>query len=189
MAGFAAWTFDQKVKVATGIVRLGQRLTGGLGRIATLVGGQATMEIGSGAGYACRGGTVPCALPVWMNVVRWPAAFVNNNPLDFVAATAVHELAHIIDWQSNPNFSQGIMSFSQSWAGRGYRDLTVYGGCQQGCVHQWESWAESVATFVYGANYVNNLTPQGRANPRATAAELNLQINAVQALLEGWVQP
>ena len=183
MAGFAAWTFDQKVKVATGIVKFGQNLSGGLGRIRTLVGGQATMQIGSGADYGCRGGAVPCALPVWVNVVRWPADFVDNNPLDYVAATAVHELAHVIDWQSG-------IRFSHAWAGRGYRDLTVYGGCQlPGCVHNWESWAESVATFVYGANYINNLSPQGPVPRGPTAAELNLQINAVQALLEGWVQP
>ncbi len=77
--------------------------------------------------------------------------------------------------------------FSAAWRATGFPALTEYGACTD-CIQQWESWAEAVAIFTYNHTYVNNLSSRG---PRrsVSAGVLNDQVNVVQALLEGWVQP
>lgn len=89
---YGSWTFDRKVKVATGIVKFGQRLSGGLERIAALVGGRATMAIVNGGNLLCRFGNAPCSLPTWGNTVLWPAEYIDARSKSYIAAEAVMSL-------------------------------------------------------------------------------------------------
>jgi RHS repeat-associated protein len=181
-----AWTFGRKAKVATGIVAFGRRLASGsangLARLAVLVGGRATMSIMFGGNLLCRGGAVPCTLPTWNNSIAWPSAFIDEQSTEFVAATAVHELGHVIDWQSGQRFST-------NWEAGHHGALTSYSQCTMDCVQRWESWSEAVTTYVYGSDYPNVLSPLGPAIPNARPGEIALQINQVEALLQGWIRP
>jgi hypothetical protein len=71
----------------------------------------------------------------------------------------VHELAHIIDYNSSVEWAiyylsrtvkspQEPSTFSTAWG----IYTTNYSHCWK-CVQKWERWAEAVSLYVYGANY------------------------------------
>lgn len=172
----ANWTFARKKGIAAGIVRLGNFISGGLVRLSGLLGGYATMVIATGGNILCNGGRVPCSMPTWDHAVVWPADYVDRyDGSSYLSGTAVHELAHVMDWQSGRSFS--------TWWKRN-SPVGQYGNNCDGnpCVVKWERWAEAVQVAVYGQNAIGGALPVG-------GAELATQVDLVRGMLGGWIQP
>lgn len=164
--GSANWNFNRKNPVAAGVALLAQTLQGGLVRLNQLLGGNVDMHLQIGDPGICQGSSV-CALPPYVRnangafTIQWSAAFIDGQDATFVGGTAVHELAHVMDWRSfeaaggTPNnlFRAVEQSFSARWWP--YASITDYAACLPGdCIPAWEKWAEAVAYSVYGARYV-----------------------------------
>jgi RHS repeat-associated protein/uncharacterized repeat protein (TIGR01451 family) len=158
------WTDAQKIEVATGVADLA-RAVGGAGQLKKLVGGYAKFYHPSASppwtSGNCPGGGA-CALP---------PPFMDGHSVYFRTTAnitkydTVHELAHVIDWNSNiqyPIWRGGIVtlasgSFSNAWT----TYTTDYSKCPLNtganlCVGTWERWAEGVSLFVYGADYYHS---------------------------------
>ena len=187
-----AWDFaTQLVPMATGIVRFGNRLSGGLAQLRGLLGGGAKIRPGS-----CFGS--PCALPPGTDT-----AHISNTVFDaaWLMHTVVHELAHIIDWHSH--IQTGTITtygqtapvyrrFSSAW---GEAPLTKYAaGIEVGVrpyPDAWDVWAEAVTVWVFGdSNSAGTFIPTYGAEDikylKIPASVLNTQMSRIQALLEGW---
>ena len=177
-----SWDFaTQLVPLATGIVRFGNRLSGGLAQLRGLLGGGAVVQSGS-----CFGR--PCALPPGTDTVHIPNAI---HDAAWLMHTVVHELAHIIDWHSNIQVgtitTYGQMApvygrFSSAW---GEAPLTKYAaGIEVGVrpyPDAWDVWAEAVTVWVFGLEY----DPRSRM-PNISAADLANQMTRLSEILNGW---
>ena len=165
-AGYA-WTLERKRGVANGLVRFGNSLIGGFAgsgllALATLLGGGAAMQLQADSPAQCNAGA-PCAWGGDWHTVYWPDGWFAGKSLDQIGSTAVHELAHVIDWQSS---SGGSGSLSAAFVQGGGVPVTRYAQCLiPACSPQWEQWAEGVAAFVYGQQYTQpfGLSPLGQA--------------------------
>ncbi|MGB3059703.1 MAG: hypothetical protein WBE17_08195, partial [Anaerolineae bacterium] len=136
-----AWDFaTQLIPMATGIVRFGNRLSGGLAQLRRLLGGGAKIKSGSCFGH-------PCALPAGTDTVR-----ISNAVHDatWLMHTVVHELAHIIDWHSH--IQTGIGPYGKSMYGRfsdvwNEKPLTNYAAQSHFYPARWDVWAEAVTVW------------------------------------------
>jgi len=129
------WLPEEIMQMARGVARFGQALaeSGGLARLRELLG--ATVRVRN---WSLCGG--PCAPPanVWFS---WEVWFPTGRALNDVAGLFVHELAHVIDWNSH-------YAFSGHW---GYAPLTDYATNNKRFYPQsWDRWAEAVAVWVMG---------------------------------------
>jgi RHS repeat-associated protein len=166
----SVWSFEEKTKVTTGIVKFGLALENGLEQLKLLLKGGATLDLVSNSPLYCDGGSIPCSPPGSVPPFTWNTVYIPKNWIDtfslsWVAEITVHELAHLIDQHQN---------FAQRWAP--YQPLTNYaraGGFR-------EKWAEAVTVFVFGNDYQSI----GRllVDPR----ELQVQMDRIAALLNGW---
>lgn len=178
----ATWTFARKAPIASGIVRLANAVSGGFARLSDLLGGRASMVIASGGNLLCNFGQVPCSMPTWRpRPIVWPAEYIDGqlSSGNHLPAAAVHELAHVIGWQSGGGFSR--------WWKRNVPEeiaLSTYGYNCAGnpCIKRWERWAEAVQATVYGQS---SLTTQRQVDP----VDVALQSDYVSGLLGGWIQP
>ena len=120
---------DQSTLLGQGIVRFGQALLGGLTRLQASLGGGAVVARGS----LFRGAYAPPWLP---NTVFVP----ESEDANWLRRSAVHELAHVIDWHN---------LFSTKWA-KANDSPTAYAASEHPCPSRWEVWAEAVKVFVFG---------------------------------------
>ena len=169
-SGIRPWSWDDKKKVAYGVAMFGQGLSQGIAGFARLLGGVTTMFLGWSP-PECMGGAANCAPP---------PLFADGHTVfllaGFTSQVAVHELAHVIDW----NNTVGGQSFSAAWS---YAPLSVYAQNSPWVFGQWETWAEAVTAFVF-----RDYEKDGRQklDTRIYQEAFDLQMLAVQALLEGW---
>jgi RHS repeat-associated protein len=168
-----SWTFARGEAIAQGVATFGRWLRGGftgwtsngLSHLGALIGGGVDMYLHAGGSPpGCHGGAA-CALPNGRNAqgnysVQWGSDFIDGQNATFVAATAVHELAHVIDWASwEGAMAGGVNAYQASMAtlSAGWsvnRPLTSYAACID-CINSWEKWAEAVTYSVYGMSYIN----------------------------------
>ena len=174
-----AWDFaTQLIPMATGIVRFGNRLSGGLAQLRRLLGGGAKIKSGSCFGH-------PCALPPGTDTVR-----ISNAVYDatWLMHTVVHELAHIIDWHSEMELTRPdplargtrfYGKFSDAWD---EAPLTNYAaGIGVGFrpyPDSWEVWAEAVTVWVFGSAYA--------PLDRILGVDVGAQMTRMGELLNGW---
>ena len=187
-----AWDFaTQLIPMATGIVRFGNKLSGGLAQLQRLLGGSARIKPGSCSGH-------PCALPPGTDTVNIPNTV---HDATWLMHTVVHELAHVIDWHSNIQIGTITMygqtaatygRFSSAW---GEPPLTKYaagiGAGFRAYRDSWDIWAEAVTVWVFGNVGAGGVfIPTYGANDikylKISTSALNVQMGRIQALLEGW---
>jgi RHS repeat-associated protein len=171
------WQSSHLDAIGRGVWALSQKLTGGLRRVSQLLGPGARMYLSPGP---CPAGAPACALP-WEPVDgRYPVKFdsnqIGNFSVQWLTHTTVHELAHVIDWNSGGQFSS-------NW---NERPLTNYAACTfPNCVPAWERWAEAVTYFVFGEAYA----PRG-AQSRDLGAALNPDVaNRQRGLVDALLNP
>jgi hypothetical protein len=188
-----AWSFENKCKVAYGVAMIGQRLSRGMAGVKALLGGYANVFLGHGVW--------------WVNLVAQGARHTAPPPpqsdghsvyllvddfstRDLVggAQLAVHELAHVMDWQG---------SFSERWQVA----LTKYGA--EDAVdtlftpRRWECWAEGLAIWAFGGvdangafttSYLSGEVSKyaGELTARDPQFSLTVQMSQLGKLLEGW---
>jgi RHS repeat-associated protein len=137
------WDFaSQLTPMATGIVRFGNRLSGGLAQLRGLLGGGAQIKPGSCFGH-------PCALPPGTDIVSIPNSI---HDATWLMHTVVHELAHVIDWHSQIQTGTGPYGnstyghFSDIWT---EKPLTNYAAQFHFYPARWDVWAEAVMVWVF----------------------------------------
>ncbi|GEM_PF-1466922 len=137
------WDFaSQLIPMATGIIRFGNRLSGGLAHLRGLLGGGAQIKPGSCFGH-------PCALPPGTDTVSIPNSI---HDATWLKHTVVHELAHIIDWHSHmltgvgPYGNPMYGHFSDIW---NEKPLTNYAAQSHFYPARWDVWAEAVMVWVF----------------------------------------
>lgn len=167
------WQSSHLDAIGRGVWALSQKLSGGLKRLRELLGPGARMYLSPSP---CPRGAPACALP-WEPVDgRYPVKFDSNQIGNFsvqqISHTTVHELAHVMDWHSQ-------MQFSGNW---NQPPLTNYAACTW-CLSRQERWAEAVTYFVFGESYA----PRGlNQNPRVEQDMLEaipLQVDMIRRLL------
>ncbi len=169
------WSDSQIIEVATGVGDLA-RAVGGVGQLNQLIGGYATFYHPSEPlpwnVLNCLTGSA-CALPP--PLMDGHSVYFKTSD-SITRFTTVHELAHIIDWNSSiqhPATYHGVNylawgSFSEAWS----TYTTGYSRCWGDCVSHWERWADAVTVFVY----------PGYDGARLRGAEANV----MKRLLFGW---
>lgn len=177
-----SWSSDWIRGLASGVSRLGSKLVStsagkGLLSLSGLLGGGALMHLQPLSTPGCNA-DAPCVFGFHGRGVYWPVTWFATSyasAQDVIGATAVHELAHIMDGASGLRFSSAYVNDTRGNA------LTQYANCQYpDCLPKLESFAEGIATFVYGQNYANNISPWGPVNPNAQS-----QLFVDQAALVG----
>jgi hypothetical protein len=173
-SGIKAWSEDHIKQMAFGVSLFASRLQNGMAQLRRLLGGVVDVANSSCDGSACA--------PPLLRSVRLPASW----PIDQVATTFVHELAHMIDW------SAGFLGgFSSRW---GYEPLTDYaaGIPPQPYPLRWDRWAEAVTVWVFGGvdatgNFATSYkTQQIGDRVKRYGIDLNVQMNRMTELLNGW---
>lgn len=172
-------TTSQKEAIARGVSMLGRALSGGVAQLRKLLG-RTSLFIGSHSPVFCGGGVNPCAPPSLRNMTHQvflpaPAFTAYGANMHMIV---VHELGHVIDWQSHIGLdSHGHFAgrFSDVWS---YQPLTTYPDTSP--FPKWERFADAVAVYVYGQSYASAIGPLRPVN------DLQVQMDRMQALLEGW---
>lgn len=170
----------QKEAIARGVSMLGRALSGGVPHLRKLLG-RTSLFIGPTSPVFCGVGANPCSPPSLRNATHEvflpEQVFVNyGNNMHMVV---VHELGHVVDWQSRISLDpQGNFagSFSDVWS---FEPLTTYAAT--GTFSQWERFAEAVAVYVFRQDYAR--VAQFR---NVNVNDFQAQMNRMQALLEGW---
>ena len=131
--------------LATGVAKFGQRLAAGMARLRELLGPGVDVFLGLPFGHV--------APPIPIEPVlypKYPVLLASNAKV----YTVIHELAHAIDWASEP----AGFAFSQLWDFLGPGPLTQYAEDPQGgkifnnpTKIGWEKWAEAVTVWVLGS--------------------------------------
>jgi RHS repeat-associated protein len=172
------WSLQEMTPVTQGVVRFGQRLSRGLPGLKELLGGWVVFSKTHNLGCFTGGA---CSLPPGTHHVAFTSAFLKNSSTEYIAQTTVHELAHVIDWQGH---------FSKTWSGT---PLTDYATCAsfQCLSSTWETWAEAVTVWVYGAfdvttGHFATMYKSNEVRSHVVQNRLNEQMLAVQTLLGGW---
>jgi len=174
-----SWQPGYIQEMARGVARFGQKLTasGGFARLRELLGGPVRVR-----DWGCGGGAA-CAPPVPVPFFGWELWFPPSFALGEVAGSFVHELAHVIDWNS-------FFSFSGRW---GYAPLTKYAeDNQQFYPQSWDRWAEAVAVWVMGdfdatgAFATTHKSGQVSDYVKKYTIDLAVQMNRMSELLNGW---
>ena len=169
------WGPDYIMEMARGVARFGQKLaaSGGFARLRELLGASVRVR-----DWDCGGGAA-CAPPVPV-LFSWELWFPSSFALGDVAGNFVHELAHVIDWNS-------FFSFSGRW---GYAPLTDYAANNNQFYPQsWDRWAEAVAVWVMGefdasgAYGIKGTFPA--LYPLASIPDLTVQLDRMSDLLNG----
>jgi hypothetical protein len=95
------WNTQQAAMVAIGqgIVRFGQKLSGGLAHVKALLGGGAALHHVAATPWYCLGAPA-CALPPGTHNVYYSTTFLQESSAAWIAMITVHEPAHVIDWHS-----------------------------------------------------------------------------------------
>jgi RHS repeat-associated protein len=165
-------------ELASGVALFAQRLDSGMQQLRHLLGTDQT-PIWITTLFGC--GAASCAPPnmreVWMPITSWP--------MDQIATTFVHELAHVIDWRSS---FLGLTGFSAHW---GYAPLTNYAAGQgQPYPVRWDRWAEAVTVWVFGGvvNTTQDFATGYKTNEvshHVDTISLNVQMNRMTELLNG----
>jgi hypothetical protein len=167
------WQSSHLDAIGRGVWALSQKLTGGLRRVSQLLGPGARMYLSPGP---CPAGAPACALP-WEPVDgRYPVKFdsnqIGNFSVQWLTHTTVHELAHVIDWNSG-------FQFSSNWD---QRPLTNYGACTW-CLSGAERWAEAVTYFVFGESYASRGSNQNPGVEQDLVGAIPLQVDMVRGVL------
>ncbi len=176
LSGGGHWSSDSIMQMAYGVSLFASRLVGGMNQLRHLLGIKGLWSIAV-VDKTCAGSA--CAPPM-LGVVWFPSSWsVSRTAQDFV-----HELGHIIDWNS-------FFSFSGRW---GYEPLTDYaaGIPPQPYPVCWDRWAEAVTVWVFGGvdktgNFATNYKTT-EVGDRVTryAIDLAVQMNRMSDLLNGW---
>ncbi len=158
------WTLSQLNLVGQGMVDFYRKI-GSAGRLVQLMGsGNRFIRSGNGAGPC----SVTHAACTWFSTV-WFYDELFTHSDSFVKGIVVHELAHVIDFNSviPSHASRGEQDvwFSLSFAFPEIKTITEYGHSGRA-----EYWAEAVADWVYGSAYKGN--EPGRRNIRALQVDL-----------------
>jgi hypothetical protein len=171
----------QMSAIGQGVVQFGRKLRRGLAGLKDLLGGSVNLHHVRETPWFCSGAPA-CALPPSTNNVYYSSALLTSSS-SWIAMTTVHELAHVIDWQSSIALASGRGRFSDAWHGA---PLTVYAACgpfspDNRCgVNRWERWAEAVTVWVFGGAYKGVETAR-MISPGALGA----QKDGISALLNG----
>jgi len=177
-----AWDFaGQLVPMATGIVRFGNRLSGGLAQLRGLLGGSAKIRRGSCFGQ-------PCALPPGTDIVSIPNSI---HDATWLMHTVVHELAHVIDWHSHIQtgfvypYGYAVATYGHFSSVWGEPPLTKYaagiGAGFRAYPDSWDIWAEAVAVWVFGKDYARDSRMLN-----ISAVDLARQMARIEEILNGW---
>jgi len=157
---------------------LGRALSGGVPALRDLLG-RTSIFIRDASPLVCGAGQNPCSLPGLPGMtheVFLPAeVFLNYG--DNMHMVVVHELGHVIDWQSQiATDSERHFGgrFSDVWSGQ---PLTNY--AETGVFSQWERFAEAVTVYVFRQDYSKVATFR-------PVTDFQDQMNRMQGLLEGW---
>ena len=114
----------QMTAIGQGIALFGQKLSGGLTRLRELLGGGALLHHVAQTPVFCFDAPA-CALPPGSNHVYFSEGLLQE-PAEWIRMTAVHELAHVIDWHSRIQTGMGSVHgstyptfghFSDAWQG------------------------------------------------------------------------
>ena len=163
----ANWTFDELKLLGQGVVEFGYRIgelygagvSAGFGRLRELTGGVIWYRADTGPdftfcyfGAACALG--PTRVGFYGSVFDSSRFALKSGGINadayeyYIRGTAVHELAHKIDFISGgtPNL--------------GTKHLTNYAR-----TNSWEYWAEAVTDWVYGKTYKERYQSQGVIRP------------------------
>jgi RHS repeat-associated protein len=150
------WSTEEIIAVAQGIGDLAARIGKGYGRLKELAGGTTSFIRGK-TPFECIGR--PACAP--------PPPFTDGRTVYFMSHIdkflAVHEFAHVIDW--NSQFKSGTIRVPFSSAIPEGPLITSY---SDDGIAQWEYWAEAITDYVYGMNYQpldpnrNPITPTQR---------------------------
>lgn len=168
------WQFHHLEAIGRGVWALSQKLTGGLSRLRELLGPGVRMYLSPSP---CGENRLACALP-WIPVNgRYSVHFSSNEfgrrSVQSVVHTTVHELAHVMDWHSD-------MQFSRDWD---QPPLTNYAACTYpGCLPVAERWAEAVTYFVFGEAYAPRASNQNQG-VQQDPLNIDLQVDMVRGLL------
>ncbi|MBX7237565.1 MAG: RHS repeat-associated core domain-containing protein [Caldilineales bacterium] len=166
-----SWTLSQQTLVGQAMVDFYRKI-GSAARLAQLIGGgNRFIRSGNGAG-PCSVAHSACTLfsTIWF----YDSLFAAEE--SFIKGTVVHEIAHIIDFNSvvPSHAARGAKDtwFSLSFGFPKMDTITAYG--QSG---RAEYWAEAVADWVYGTAY------KGDESTRTRQAISALQTN----LIDRWI--
>jgi hypothetical protein len=173
-------TVDQKEAIARAVSMFGRVLSGGVAQLQELLG-RTSVFIGPTSPIFCGLGQNPCTPPSLSGTTHpvflpWQ---VFTSYGDNMHKVVVHELGHVIDWQSNIALDpQGNFagSFSDVWSGQ---PLTTYP--QASPFPHWERFAEAVAIYVFGRDQYSNV-----ATLTVKPGDFQQQMERMRALLEGW---
>ncbi|MFZ2420337.1 MAG: RHS repeat-associated core domain-containing protein, partial [Anaerolineae bacterium] len=176
------WTLSQASLVAQGVVALANKI-GSFGQLRSLLGFGVLPTVFHRA-----------AVPLW-GVRNTPAHTIPGTTLvvftndlfggsdDFVRGTAVHELAHVIDYFNGvgymPCSSSSLSGCGSQWRpgaavpkGTHISDYAVHNRLGL------EYWAEAVAIWVYGSRYSTQIAGGGALSPN--------QNDWIERVLKGW---
>ncbi|RIK26641.1 MAG: hypothetical protein DCC52_10075 [Chloroflexi bacterium] len=173
-------TTAQKEAIARGVSMFGRALSGGVPQLRELLG-RTSVFIGPHSPVFCGSGANPCSppnLPNMTHEVFFPEQVFVNYGVN-MHMNVVHELGHVIDWQSHIGLDpQGNFAgrFSDVWS---YEPLTTYAAT--GTFSNWERFAEAVAVYVFRQDYAR--VAQFR---NVNGNDIQAQMDRMQALLEGW---
>jgi hypothetical protein len=176
------WTPAQRDAVALGIAFLARTLSGGMEQLRELLGSEVIVLLASQGPLECFGR--PCAPPPFLGgsngrTIYMPVDFLADN-LANIHQTIVHELAHVMDWNSWFEHSDRE-SLSDKWGGTAltpYAQNPYLGGIQP--FQRWESFAEAVAVDVYGYDYKMG------GGPVLRLRDFDTLLKRLEDLLNGW---
>ena len=134
----------QMSAIGQAVVQFGSKLASGLAGLKNLLGGGAGLYHLAQTPWFCAGAPA-CALPTFARNVYYSTSELAGSS-ERIGLTTVHELAHLVDWQST---KVGGISFSTTWEKEFPTGLTKYANCTR-CVRTWERWAEAVTYWVWG---------------------------------------
>jgi hypothetical protein len=161
--------------IGQGVVALSNRI-GSAGRLKELLGGPVSFVRKEEGSFGCAN-FAACATAGFFGggTVEFYNILFNGSD-SFVRGTAVHELAHIIDFNNVIGDAAAgwefIMSFSDAFAeasgfGPGDRSISTYGQSSS-----QEYWGESLPDWVYGPQYPS---AHGRNTDRRVLDPLQVQ--------------
>jgi len=173
-----AWNFGELSLVGQGVVDLMNKI-GSASRLDELLGPIPTGIERRTAGSGNCADKVACTFGILIQF--YDALFGGSD--DFIRGTAVHELAHVIDFNSRITIPgsagrDNTVFPSLLFSGGTYiTDYAMSGG-------RTEYWAEAVADWVYGGRYKGPYNPNSATNPRSP-----LSVNQaawIERFLKGW---
>lgn len=165
---FKSWALDEITAVAQGVIDLANKV-GSSGQLHSLLGGGATI-LHRDLFPWFLGGNVPANTYPAVDtsvVIFWNHLFQRDSSgallnLPWIRGTAVHELAHIIDYNYK-SLPGGVRPSAVAPSS----DVSDYARENR---FGLEKFAENVAVWVYGAAYP-------RQNPQALATDMNDWLN------------